>query len=151
MHEYKTGGAGLDVHQHSWQPIGFSMQLTQANALIILTLGFVFAAFILPLLFAGIQSKNKDIAGADESCLWIWGIGSLTRVLRYWTKLWSDCYGQFSSQPQPPSETRQRVPLLPGQKTSRFREIDEIAQKPGEGMEERPSFACGSLQPPPPY
>eukprot|EP00434_Breviolum_minutum_P030579 symbB.v1.2.027041.t1/scaffold2746.1/size71737/10 len=37
-----------------------------ANALIILTLGFVFAAFILPLLFAGIQSKNKDIAGADE-------------------------------------------------------------------------------------
>eukprot|EP00435_Cladocopium_sp_Y103_P019474 s3_g4.t1 len=37
-----------------------------ANALILLTLGFVFAAFILPLLFAGIQSKNADIAGADE-------------------------------------------------------------------------------------
>eukprot|EP00490_Sorites_sp_Unknown_P003539 CAMPEP_0114637434 /NCGR_PEP_ID=MMETSP0191-20121206/97_1 /TAXON_ID=126664 /ORGANISM="Sorites sp." /LENGTH=109 /DNA_ID=CAMNT_0001849159 /DNA_START=59 /DNA_END=388 /DNA_ORIENTATION=+ len=37
-----------------------------ANALILLTLGFVFAAFILPLLFAGIQSKNTDIAGADE-------------------------------------------------------------------------------------
>ena len=130
------------------------MQLTQANALIILTLGFVFAAFILPLLFAGIQSKNKDIAGADESCRKIWGIGSLTKVLQYWTKLYlkgSDCYEQFSSQPQPPSETKQIVPLLPGQKTSRFREIDEIAQKPGKGMEERPSFACGSLQPPPPY
>ena len=40
-----------------------------ANALILLTLGFVFAAFILPLLFAGIQSKNPDIAGADDARL----------------------------------------------------------------------------------
>ncbi|CAL1141474.1 unnamed protein product [Cladocopium goreaui] len=37
-----------------------------ANALVLLTLGFVFAVFILPLLFAGVQSKNQDIAGADE-------------------------------------------------------------------------------------
>ena len=37
------------------------------------------------------------------------------------------------------------------QKTGKFREIDEIAQKPGKGMEGRPSFSCGSLQPPPPY
>mmetsp|Transcript_91518 Transcript_91518/g.218171 ORF Transcript_91518/g.218171 Transcript_91518/m.218171 type:complete len:125 (-) Transcript_91518:79-453(-) len=37
-----------------------------ANTMILLTVGFVFAAFILPLLLAGIQSKNKDIAGADE-------------------------------------------------------------------------------------
>ena len=34
--------------------------------MIFLTLTFVLAAFILPLLFAGIQSKNADIAGADE-------------------------------------------------------------------------------------
>ena len=40
-----------------------------ANAMILLTLGFVFAAFVLPLLFAGIQSANKDIAGADASRL----------------------------------------------------------------------------------
>ncbi|CAK9097698.1 Nicotinamide phosphoribosyltransferase [Durusdinium trenchii] len=37
-----------------------------ANIMIFLTLTFVLAAFILPLLFAGIQSKNADIAGADE-------------------------------------------------------------------------------------
>ena len=40
-----------------------------ANTMILLTVGFVFAAFILPLLLAGIQSKNKDIAGADVAQL----------------------------------------------------------------------------------
>ena len=40
-----------------------------ANTLVLLTLGFVFAVFILPLLFAGVQSKNQDIAGADDAGL----------------------------------------------------------------------------------
>lgn len=55
-----------------------------ANALVLLTLGFVFAVFILPLLFAGVQSKNQDIAGADDAGLGGWGKLDVVKIKGDW-------------------------------------------------------------------
>eukprot|EP00438_Fugacium_kawagutii_P023662 Skav206426 [mRNA] locus=scaffold292:601234:603296:- [translate_table: standard] len=57
--------AEIDM-ENPTRPEGDDEPTSPANALILLTLIFGFAVFVLPLLFAGIQSKNQDIAGADE-------------------------------------------------------------------------------------